>query len=139
MENRIMIKLSFLNSPYTRVAEIYRLLDTLGFEAMILPKVDCGKRAFLFISKNDLKKTRDAFDILGIQAEDEEVLIITLDNKIGAIADISREIRNKRVSIYRAFLADISLSQAYLILECSDNKLALRALENKQESRISAF
>jgi len=134
-----MIRLSFFNSPYTKVAGIYRLLDTLGLDVMILPRVNCGKRAHLFIPKNDLKKARDAFETLGIRAKDNEVLIITLDNKIGAIADISREIRNKEVSIYYAFLADISLSQAYLILECSDNKLALRALENNTGSQFSAF
>lgn len=116
------------------MAEIYRLLDTIGLRVMILPPINCGKRAFILLPKNDLKKARNAFDKLNIQAKDEEVLMITLDNKIGAIADISRDIRDKNISIRHAVLADISLSQAYLILECSDNRLALKAMTTSKRA-----
>jgi len=131
MENKIMVQLSFADRPYNRVAEIYRLLDTIGLDVTILPNTDCGKRAVLVIMKSDLKKARDAFDRLNMHAKEKEVLVLHIENKIGSIADISRKISDCGISIGYAFLGPLSISEAFLILECSDNELALRALDGK--------
>lgn len=126
-----MVQLSFIGSPYHRVCEIYRLLDTIGIDVKILPNTDYGKMAVLIIPKNDLMKTRKAFGRLDIHAQEKEVLVIHVENDIGEIADISRKIGDSGVSINYAFLGHISISEAYLILGCTDNKMALKALDGK--------
>ena len=128
MDNKIMIRLSFSNSSYSRVAEIYRLLDTIGVEVMILPALDTGKEAFLLIPRSDLKKATEAFTRLDIKAIEKEVLILNLENKIGEIADVSSKIRDKGISIRHASLVPQSIIKALLILECSDNKAALMSI-----------
>ncbi len=139
MEDRIMVQLSFAGSPYRRVAEIYRLLDTIGLDVTILPNTDCWKTAVLIIPKNDLTRARNAFDRLDIHAQEKEVLVLHVENKIGTIADISRKISDSGVSISYAFLGNLSISEAYLLLECSDNKLALRALDGKPTNNPSTM
>ena len=137
MENKIMVQLSFAGSPYHRVAEIYRLLDTIGLDVTILPNTDRGKMAVLVIPKNDLIKARGAFGRLNIHAKEKEVLVLHVGNKIGTIADISRKISDSGVSISYAFLGRLSISEAFLILGCSDNMLALRALDGKSANHPS--
>ena len=129
MRKKIMVQLSFIGSPYQRVCEIYRLLDTIGIDVTILPNIDNGKMAVLIIQKNDLSKARKAFGRLGILAQEKEVLVVHVVNDIGSIADISRKIGDSGISINYAFLGNISISEAYLILECTDNKMALKALD----------
>jgi len=131
MRKKIMVQLSFIGSPYYRVCEIYRLLDTIGIDVMILPNTDNGKMAVLIIPKNDLIKARKSFDRLDIHAQEKEVLVVHVENDIGRVADISRKIGDSGISINYAFLGHISISEAYLILECTDNKMALRALDGK--------
>ena len=130
MENRIMVQLSFAGSPYNRVAEIYRLLDTIGLDVTILPNVDYGRMAVLIIPKNARLKAMRAFDRLKIHAKEKEVLVLPVENKIGTIADISRKISDSGISINYAFLGQLSISEGFLILECSDNQLALRILDD---------
>lgn len=129
MENRVMVQLSFAGSPYRRLAQIYRMLDTLGLDVTILPNTDCGNPGVLIIHKSDLKKARDAFERLNIPAKEKEVLVLHVENKIGEIADVSRKISDSGISISYAYLGRLSMSDAFLILECSDNKLALRVLD----------
>lgn len=124
-----MVQLSFAGSPYPKVAQIYRLLDTLGLDVAILPSVNCGKIPVLLIPKNDLMKARRAFERLNIHAQEKGVLVLHVENKIGTIAGISRRLSGSGISISYAYLGRLSPSDAFLILECSDNKLALRALE----------
>jgi hypothetical protein len=123
-----MIRLSFSNSSYNRVAEIYRMLDTIGVEVMILPTIDSGKEAFLLVPKNEMKKASEAFKRLDIEAKEKEVLILNLENRIGEIADVSRKIKDRGISINHASLVPQSIIKAFLILECSDNKAALMSV-----------
>jgi hypothetical protein len=129
MENRIMMQLSFAGSPHQRVAEIFRLLDTIGLEVTILPNIGFGKRAVLVVPRHDMAKARDAFSRLRIDAKEREVLVIHVENRPGTIAGISRKISDSGISINYAYLGSISPFEGFLVLGCSDNRLALRALE----------
>lgn len=128
MENSIMVQLSFMRSPYPKVAEFYRLLDTIGLDVTILPNTDCGKMAMLLIPRGDLGKARAAFRHLNISAKEREVVVVHMENEVGAIAGISKKMSEGGVSINYAFLGRLSLSEALLVLECDDNRSALRAI-----------
>ena len=47
------MRLTFINSSYSRVAEIYRLLETIGVDVMILPNIDFGKGGMLELLLDD--------------------------------------------------------------------------------------
>jgi hypothetical protein len=134
MEKRIMAELSFTGCSYPRVAQIYRMLDTIGLDVAILPNlpnIDCGNRGVLIIPKGDLKKARDAFERFNIHAKEKEVLVLHVENEVGTIAGISRKIGDCGISINYAYLGRLSSSEAFLVLGCSDNKMALKALDGK--------
>lgn len=123
-----MVQLSFTRSPYAKVAEIYRVLDTIGLEVTIVPNIDCGKVATLLIPKDDLSRARIAFRKLDISAKEREVVVVHVENEVGAIASVSKMISENGISINYAFLGPLSLSDALLVLGCDDNRSALRAI-----------
>jgi len=64
----------------------------------------------------------------GIEIAEEEVLVLTVDNKVGICADISKKLAHAGINIKYSYATPESLPKAVVILCTSDNDRALNLL-----------
>ena len=86
-----------------------------------------GSGTLLMITNNDIAAEK-ALAEQGFEPAEEEVLVLTVDNKVGICADISKKLGHAGINIKYSYATPESLSKAVVILCTSDNDRALKLL-----------
>ncbi len=127
-KNRIVVELFFEKPSFEEVSKISKTLEKAEIKSIVMPPDERYMNTHLIIEPSDLPKTRRELKNINIIALEKEVIIITLENKPGSMADAARKISEKGVNLLYAFSVSMSPQMSYVLLGTSDNITALKAL-----------
>jgi len=86
-KNRIVVEL-FLERPnFKEVSSVAKTLESAGIKTILMPPEEREMNTHLVVEKSDLPKVRELVKKKGINAIEKEVIIITMENKPGTLAD----------------------------------------------------
>jgi aspartokinase len=127
--NRIVVEL-FLEKPnFKEVLAVSRALEAEGIKPIMMPPEDREINTHLIIEKADLSKAKAKLKKLGQKFVDKEVIIITLENKPGTMAEAASRISSKGINLVYAFSVAMTPNLSYVLLGTADNQAALKALQ----------
>ncbi|MFH1785723.1 MAG: hypothetical protein ABH842_04815 [Candidatus Micrarchaeota archaeon] len=127
--NRIVVEL-FLEKPnFQEVSTVSRALETAGIVPIMMPPEDREINTHLVVEKADLELARAKIKELGLKAIEKEVIIITLENKPGTMAEAAGKISASGINLTYAFSVTMTPTLSYVLLGTADNEAALKALQ----------
>lgn len=126
--NRIVVEL-FLEKPnFKEAVRVSKALEVGGVKAILMPPEDRQINTHLIVEKADLQKARNVLNKLGSPVVEKEVIIITLENKPGTMAEAASKISSKGINLLYAFSVSMTPTLSYVLLGTADNATALKAL-----------
>jgi len=128
-KNRIVVEL-FLERPnFKEVSSVAKTLESAGIKTILMPPEEREMNTHLVVEKSDLPKVRELVKKKGINAIEKEVIIITMENKPGTLADAVSKVSAKGINLLYAFSVTMTPTLSYVLLGTADNDTALRALK----------
>ncbi|MEW6722871.1 MAG: hypothetical protein AB1324_06420 [Candidatus Micrarchaeota archaeon] len=127
-KNRLVTEL-FLEKPnFREVSAVAKTLETGGVKGIVMPPDDREINTHLIVENADVPRAREILKKNGINAIEKEVIIITLENKPGTMAEAAKRISDKGINLLYAFSVTMTPEMSYVLLGSADNKAALKAL-----------
>ncbi|MFH1520562.1 MAG: hypothetical protein ABID61_02875 [Candidatus Micrarchaeota archaeon] len=127
-ENRIVVEL-FLEKPnFSEASRASKAMEAEGIRPLLMPPEDRQINTHLVVEKGDLETARKVLSNLGMHVVEKEVIIITLENKPGTMADAASKISSKGINLVYAFSVSMTPTLSYVLLGTADNEAALKAL-----------
>ncbi len=127
--DRIVTELFFEKPTFKEVSRFAKELEKDGIKPLLMPPEDRGISTHLIVENSDLQKVRQKIKKSGIVAVEKEVIIIKLENRPGTMAEAAKKISDKGINLLYAFSVTMSPTLSYVLLGASDNKAALKALQ----------
>lgn len=88
-----------------------------------------GKAIFYLVTKNNAK-AKQALAAKGWGVEEEDVIMLELENKPGALNEVSSKLKAKNVNLQYCYgSACSSTCPCFFVLKADNNKLAIEALK----------
>ena len=128
-EDRIVNELFFEKASYKEVSKFAKEIEAGGVKPMLMPPEDRGISTHLIIEAPDMPKVRKILKAKGISVIEKEVIIIKLENRPGTMAEAAKKISDKGINLLYAFSVTMSPTLSYVLLSASDNRAALKALQ----------
>lgn len=126
--NRIVVEL-FLEKPnFKEAVRVSKALEAVGVRAILMPPEDRQINTHIIVEKADLQKARNVLNKLGSPVVEKEVIIITLENRPGTMAEAASKISSKGINLLYAFSVSMTPTLSYVLLGTADNTAALKAL-----------
>jgi len=128
-EDRIVTEL-FLEKPmFKDVSKVAKALEKEGIKTIVMPPEDRGITTHLILENADLEKARAKLKAMKLKAIEKEVLLITLENRPGTMAESAKKISDRGINLVYAFSVAMTPVYSYVLLGTADNKAALKALK----------
>ncbi len=127
-EDRIVTELFLENSTFKEVSKFAKEVEKQGVKPLLMPPEDRGISTHLIIEAPDLPKVRKLLKEKSINAIEKEVIIIKLENRPGTMAEAAKKISDRGINLLYAFSVTMSPTLSYVLLSSSDNRAALKAL-----------
>lgn len=129
-KNRIVVELFLEKSNFKEALRVSKALESDGVKVILMPPEDREINTHLVIERADMQKTRDMLKKLNLRVVEKEVIIITLENKPGTMADAASKISSKGINLVYAFSVAMTPTLSYVLLGTADNEAALKALSD---------
>ncbi|VVC04844.1 Uncharacterised protein [Candidatus Bilamarchaeum dharawalense] len=127
--NRLVVEL-FLEKPnFKEVSTVAKALEAEGVKTILMPPEDREINTHLVIEKLDVPKARKKLKELGLKAVEKEVVLITLANKPGTMAEAAGRISSNGINLVYAFSVAMTPTLSYVLFGTADNEAALKALK----------
>jgi hypothetical protein len=126
--NRIVTELYLEKPDFADVSKVARLLEKSGIKTILIPPEDRGMNVHLVAENADLPKVREIMKKLGIPMMEKEVVLVSLEDRPGTLAEVTRKISAAGVNLTYAFSVAMDPTTFYALFGTSDNKKALQAL-----------
>jgi len=121
----------FLEKPnFEEVSRVARQLEEKGIRTILLPPEDRQINTHLVVENEDLAKTKQILDQMGITYNEKEVMLIRMVNRPGTMAEAARKIADKGINLTYAFSVTMNEVYSLILLGSEDNKAALEALKS---------
>jgi len=114
-------KVGTLNKLCTALSEAHINIKALS-------TVDDVDWAIVGLIVDDIEKAKTELQKLGLNCGESQVLTVSMDNKPGKIAKITKKLTDNNISILHAFLTAEG-KRSLLVLMTTDNKKAAQILE----------
>ena len=108
-----------------------RVLGTLanaGVNLKALCAYSEGKKGVFYLITSDNKKAEKSLKALGYKVENHQVVIVKIDDRIGAGAEIGALLGNAAIDIEYCYATSVGAGQALLILKTNNNQKAIETL-----------
>jgi hypothetical protein len=127
--NRIVVEFFLERPSFKEVSKVAKSLEQSGIKPIIMPAEDRGINTHLAVEKSDLQKVKDIFKKLGLEVVEKEILLLTLENRPGTMAETTAKISAKGINMTYAFSVAMTPKYSYVLLGTEDNEAALKALK----------
>jgi len=127
--NRIVVEIFLEKSSFKEVEKVAKALEEIGIKPILMPPEDRGINTHMVIEKSDLAKAKDKFKQLKVKAVDKEIIIITMVNTPGMMAEAAGKISARGINMNYAFSVPMTASLSYVLLGTENNDAALKALK----------
>ncbi len=108
-----------------------RVLGTLANAGVNL-KALCAyseeKKGTFYLITSDNKKAEKSLKALGYKVESHQVVVVKIDDRIGAGAEIGALLGNAAIDIHYCYGTSVGAGQALLILKTNNNQKAIETL-----------
>jgi hypothetical protein len=127
--NRIVVEIFLEKSSFKEVEKVAKALEEIGIKPILMPPEDRGINTHMVIEKSDLAKAKDKFKQLKVKAVDKEIIIITMVNTPGMMAEAAGKISARGINMNYAFSVPMTANLSYVLLGTENNDAALKALK----------
>lgn len=112
------------------LAEVSWLLAKNRIDIRAISAFGLAGKAFLYLVCSDARKAKSLCLRKGWQAREEEVVVVGLENRTGALARLSARLKAKKVNLLYCYGSDCDCSCACrFVFKASDNDRAIAALK----------
>lgn len=127
-KNRLITEFFFEKQSFEEVSKVAKSLEETGVKTMLLPPDDRNINTHLIVEMEDKEKAKSRLVELGIPAKEKEVMLITLENKPGTMAETVMRVSQEGINLTYAFSVAVSPTTSYFLLASEDNEKALAVL-----------
>ena len=107
----------------------------VNIKAFLAPEV--AGHGYLRVIVNDLEKARATLKAKKIKFKEETALVLSLENRPGALSDVAEHLREARINIKCAYLTPSREGRrAIVVLTVSNLKKALATLQDRSLDEI---
>ena len=112
------------------LAEVSNVIASQGINIGAICAYGMQGKAIFYIVTENTAKAKQALSSKGWQVTDEEVVMIDLENKPGALSQLSAKLKTKNVNLKYCYgSACSSTCPCVLVIKADDNKQAIEALK----------
>ncbi|MBM4124771.1 MAG: ACT domain-containing protein [Nitrospira sp.] len=119
------------------LAKVASVLGSAGVNIKAFSAPEVAGHGHLRLLVNDLEKARAALAAAKIQFREEAALVLSLENKPGALSEVAELLKRTKINIDCAYLTPSREGKrAIVVLTVSDQQKALAALQGQSLDEI---
>lgn len=119
------------------LAKVAAVLGEAGVNIKAFSAPEVAGHGHLRLLVNDLEKARTALTAAKIQFREEAALVLSLENKPGALSEVAELLKQTKINITCAYLTPSREGKrAIVVLTVSDQQKALTALQGQSLDEI---
>lgn len=126
-----MKQISIMCKDSTAVTELTELLSLNDFDIRDLSFLQLGANAVINLMVDDYDRCLSLLAANAYTAVSDETLLIRLQDRPGALAEVSRKISNENVEIRSLTLVSVVDSDGIVAINTSNNKLVRQLYQEK--------
>jgi hypothetical protein len=119
------------------LAHVASVLGAAGVNIKAFSAPEVAEHGHLRLLVNDVEKAKTALAKAAIKFREEEALVLSLENKPGALSEVAESLTQAKINIACAYLTPSREGKrAIVVLTVSDQQKALAALQDKSLDEI---
>ncbi|MBI5046855.1 hypothetical protein HZC07_03945, partial [Candidatus Micrarchaeota archaeon] len=110
-----------------------KILEINGIKTNLIPNKKSDLTTRIIIEEKDCGKARSVLNKLGIPINQKEVVFLSLEDKPGVLANITKKIASNGINLNYAFSVPFSPGVFYAVFATSDNNKTLALLSEHEK------